>query len=118
VAAAAYASASDVNALDAFGRVPLAQAVLADGDAPAMIEALLARGADPNIVEPGEERAVAARDQKLAKARGSSPPEPGSILSFGNTPLWRSVIASDAEPAVTASCSNTAPTPVGRTAQV
>jgi uncharacterized protein len=105
VAAVADASTSEVNARDAFGRVPLVQAVLADGDAPAMVEALLGRGADPNVVEPGEEWTplhLAARDQKLAKARAllAAGARVDAFDAFGNTPLWRSVMASDAEPAV------------------
>jgi ankyrin repeat protein len=101
----AGATPEEVNAVDWGGRAPLMHAVLREHDDPSMIELLLERGADPNLVEPGQDWTplhVAARDQKEATVRvlleAGARVDPVDV--FGNTPLWRSVMSSGSKLAV------------------
>lgn len=94
----AFSIGFNLNDLDKDGRTPLMHAVLASDAEPAMVRFLVDNGANPNIVDANQKWAAlhfAARDQKLLVVQALL--DSGSLVdaedSFGNTPLWRCVMA-------------------------
>jgi ankyrin repeat protein len=87
----------EVNLTDADGRTPLIHAVLAEDAAPAVVKALIERGAKVDVADREQQWTAlhfAARDQnepimRLLLERGAAL-DPAD--AFGNTPLWRSVM--------------------------
>jgi ankyrin repeat protein len=93
----------DLNAVDDDGRTPLMHAILASDASVEMVRYLLRNGANPNIADFGQNWTVlhfAARDQKLPLVQILL--DAGARVdvedSFGNTPLWRCVMAADPNP--------------------
>lgn len=89
---------SDINARDPDGRTALMHAVLASDADAETVAALIERGADPKLQDSGQRWTAlhfAARDQKtpivevLLRAGATT----DARDAFGNTPLWRVVMA-------------------------
>lgn len=96
----AVAHGANLNAVDEDGRTPLMHAVLATDADSAMVRFLVANGANPNAADTGQEWTAlhfATRDQKLPVVQALL--DAGSVVdaedSFGNTPLWRCVMAAN-----------------------
>jgi len=96
----AVAHEANLNAVDEDGRTPLMHAVLATDADSAMVRVLVANGANPNAADAGQKWTAlhfAARDQKLPVVQALL--DGGAVVdaedSFGNTPLWRCVMAAN-----------------------
>jgi len=97
----AIALGADLNTGDIDGRTPLMHAVLDSAGSEEMVRFLINNGANPDVHDTQQGWTAlhfAARDQKLEIAVfllecGASI---DSVDSFGNTPLWRSIMESRA----------------------
>jgi ankyrin repeat protein len=96
----AIAHEANLNAVDEDGRTLLMHAVLATDADSAMVRFLVANGANPNAADAVQQWTAlhfAARDQKLLVVQALL--EGGAVVdaedSFGNTPLWRCVMAAN-----------------------
>jgi ankyrin repeat protein len=99
---AAIAAGANMDAVDRDGRTALMHAILAsDADAD-MVSFLLRNGANARVVDKGQQWTAlhfAARDQKLLMVRDllQYGVEVDAQDVFGNTPLWRCVMAGPAD---------------------
>lgn len=98
-------TAEEANLRDQDGRTPLMHAVLAEDADPAVVAALIDRGADVNARDTGQEWTAlhfAARDQNLALVRQllEAGAEVDPVDVFGNTPLWRAVMEAGSDSTV------------------
>ncbi len=94
---------TNLNVSDSDGRTPLMHAVLDSNADDEMVKFLLKNGAEPNSQDISQKWTAlhfATRDQKLKIV--STLLDGGAIVdtkdSFGNTPLWRCVMESNAKP--------------------